>query len=119
MITPKLLSILGLRVQGDVGPWTTYTNRRGRFVFYLHSPPKKPFTRRQLHQQAKLIIIARLWLTLTPADRRGWSAAADRANLRISGFNLFCFSYLKRDTTLARTIQTKTKINLHLPPGLV
>lgn len=119
MITPKLLSILGLRVQGDIGPWTTYTNRRGRFVWYLHSPPKKPFTRRQLHQQNKLRIIARLWATLSATDRWNWNLAANRANLRITGFNLFCYSYLKRDPSFAATIERATKITLHLPPGLV
>jgi hypothetical protein len=86
---PVMLTYLGLIAQGDVGPYTTYTRPGKKTVTFLQAPPKKPPSRRQIHQRNKYGLAALLWWQLSPATRASWRHAAARASLRITGWNLW------------------------------
>lgn len=108
----KVLKIIGFRPTGDFGPLTGYTSKRGKAVWYLKAPPKTPPTGHQLHQRNLIRMVARLWTSLTPAQRADWLAAAQLAALRITGYNLFVYYHLTLDTRTVATVERISGVNL-------
>jgi hypothetical protein len=112
---PKLYQYLGMNTQGDIGPYTMYTAKDRRLVIYLRSPPKKPASPSQIHQRNLFKIVAMQWWALAPGDRAAWNAAAIRARLRITGYNLFAYALLTRDTAAVATVSALAHIPLAPP----
>jgi len=108
----KLLNLLGFGPTGDLGPLTGYTTKRGRPVWYLKAPPKTPPTQYQIHYRNLFRLVAMAWQSLPPGKRADWLAVSRRANLRITGYNLFLWYHHTRDTAVIRTIEHQTGINL-------
>ena len=102
----------GLRVQGDIGPLTCYTDRYGRLVSYLKAPPRTPLTPNQILQHEKLVNAGVAWRGLTANQRRLWHQAAWLANLAISGWNLYTLCFLRSDWSYVRTIERKVGFEL-------
>lgn len=113
--SPALYQFLGFNTQGDVGPYTCYTSKRHQLVIYLRTTPKKPPTERAQHQRNRLVVLARLWQTLTQSQREAWETAARRAGLRITGYNLYTYSVLRRDRAAVATIEHQSAIGLTWP----
>jgi len=112
---PRLYHFLGFNTQGDVGGYTCYTARDKGLVIYPATSPKKPQSRRQLHQRNRLRLITLSWHALDPDQRGAWNAAAVRGRLRISGYNLFTYTMLTADRGIARTIEHQTRQSLYIP----
>jgi len=114
LIAPKakMLNLLGFRPSGDLGPLTGYTSKRGKPVWYLKAPPKEPPTGYQIHYRNVFRLVAMAWKGLPTWQRTNWLAAARRASLRITGYNLFLWYYHTRDTAVIRTIEHQTGISL-------
>jgi hypothetical protein len=110
--TNKLLCLIGLKVQGDLGQITCYTSKRNRVVWYLNAPPMKPPTYLQIEQMNKFRNASLSWLALSGESRVRWSTAASAAHLRITGFNLWTYWQLKGDVAAIRTIEHQTGIFL-------
>jgi hypothetical protein len=108
----SLLKFLGFNTQGDLGPWTFYTSKRKGLVFFQKSPPLEPPTLLQIHQRNKFRLAAYIWRSLTQDQQERWSDAAEKANLRITGYNLFVFWICKQDDTAIRTIERHANIKL-------
>ena len=108
----KMLNLMGLRPTGDLGPLTGYTSKRGRAVWYLKAPPKEPPTGYQTHYRNVFRLVAIAWQGLTPDTRAAWLAAARKAGLRITGYNLFLWYNHTRDTAVIRTVEHQTGITL-------
>ena len=114
LIAPKskALNLLGLRPTGDLGPLTGYTSKRGKPVWFLKAPPKKPPTGWQIHQRNLFRQIARHWNELPALDRLDWQRAAERAHLNITGYNLFVYFHTTRDRHAIATVEQQSGITL-------
>lgn len=114
MLTPtsNIISLLGWRPTGDLGPLTIYTSRRHKIVAFLKAPPTCPPTEWQSHQRAAFRLIARAWNGLTDEQREQWHLAEVRLPLNITGYNLFVWWNLSHDDETIRTIQRQTGTNL-------
>jgi len=101
MLAPRNLVLLaGLRLSGDLGPWTIWCGRKNRRAIALRSTPKTPPSPLQLRCRARWLAAARAWGHLPEPARRQWALAARRARLTISGYNLWmaCQIAQRRDT---------------------
>lgn len=112
MIPKESIHLLGINVQGDIGPWTCYRNiRRGTTVF-LRSPPKEPPSELQSMLRLKWSRIARLWQGISQVERNKWIKVARINRLRISGYNLFLWFHCTRDFGLLKTLTRHAGIEL-------
>lgn len=114
MLTPtnKILSLLGWRPTGDLGPLTGYTSRRGKIVWFLKAPPTCPPSDWQISQRNKFRLVAMAWKALTEVQRDQWKTAEQLGHLNITGYNLFTYWCLTRDDDTIRTIQRQTDTSL-------
>lgn len=114
MLTPtsNVISLLGWRPTGDLGPLTIYTSKRGKIVAFLKAPPTCPPSAWQSHQRNAFRLVARAWNGLTDAQRNQWHLAEVRGPLNITGYNLFTYWCLSGDDDSIRTIQRQTGTNL-------
>lgn len=110
--TSKILSILGFRPTGDLGPLTAYTSKRGKVVWFLKAPPTTPPSEWQIHCRNTFRLIAYAWSHLRPEDRQQWSLAEHRGHLSITGYNLFVYWNITNDHAAIRAIQRQTETNL-------
>ncbi len=107
-----VLKLMGFRPTGDFGPLTGYTSRRGTTVWYLKAPPKTPPTGWQRLQRARFSSAAHLWTALTPNQRADWLAAARKAKLNVTGYNLWVWYQLTRDRKVITTVERQSGIQL-------
>lgn len=106
------LTFLGLNPTGDLGPLTGYTSKRGKPVWFLKSPPTSPPTAWQTKQRNLFRQIARHWNDLTPAARANWQAAASRAHLNVTGYNLFVYFHAGGSRAVIATVEHQSGIDL-------
>jgi hypothetical protein len=110
-----LLTCLGLKAAGDIGPYTIWTSKRNKLVLILKAPPEKPPSYLQLRQRNRWRIAAQQWRALPPAARARWALAAARAHVRCTGYNLHT-AYVAADRAdLIRTIERQTSLQLLTP----
>ncbi len=107
-----VLKFIGFRPTGDFGPLTGYTSRHGRSVWYMKAPPKTPPTGWQRQQRARFSGAAHLWTALTANQRTDWLAAARKARLNITGYDLWVWFQLTRDRPIIRTVERQSGIQL-------
>jgi len=107
-----ILRYLGLNTQGDLGPWTFYTGRRGQLVFFIKSPPLEPPSQLQTSRRNAFRLNGYLWRRLSPQHQRDWETAAKRAHLMINGHNLFTFWNLTKDHAAIRTVERLSRMKL-------
>lgn len=116
-VGPNFFPLLGLLVQGDLGFWTCYTKPRRRIVVYTRAPPRTPETFDQKHQRNKWSSDAAIWQQLSPGEREQWRLAAQRAALRITGYNLFLHARSDTNSNTHATIAKRYALTLHTRPG--
>ena len=112
--TSKMLNLMGLKIQGDLGPITCYTNKRDRVVWFIKAPPKSPPTDEQIWMRDKFRAIAIAWWALTDEQRITWLSTMDKAHLRITGYNVFTYWKWTGDDAAIATIARHADISL--PP---
>lgn len=110
----KLLACLGFSITGDLGPYTTYTSRRRRIVFYPRVPALNPPSIRQLMQRGKWTTAAKEWREKSESDKQEWLRAAKRTGLMISGYGLWIFWKTKQKIEYIRTIERQSGLTLNL-----
>lgn len=111
-----LLGLAGFNVTGDVGPLTVYRSRRRALVFYPRMPALNPPSTLQLIQRNRWTTAAILWRAALPATRADWEAAAQKARLMCTGYNLWVYHQCTGDDATLRTITRNTGIGLVNPP---
>ncbi len=111
-VDEKILRMLGTHVTGDFGPWTFYTSRRSGVVFFPRAPALQPATPLQIHWRNKFRLAGTIWQELTEEQRQQWHLAEHRANLSITGYNLFTYFILTDDVPAILTIERQTGLNL-------
>jgi len=109
---PSSWTYLGLKIQGDLGPFTCYTSKHGKVVWYLKAPPKEPPTWEQTIERNIFWYVGRAWASLTQPQREQWETVAKRASLRITGYNLFSYFAITDDEPVMQTIERQTKMTL-------
>lgn len=107
-----ILTLLGFGATGDLGPFTFYTNKRGRLVWFIKAPPTSPPSYAQLRQQDLFTSAAATWQFFTPTRRNNWELASKRASLAITGYNLWVYFCCTADLTEIQTIEHQTGLNL-------
>ncbi len=103
---------MGFGQTGDLGPFTIYTTRRRRCVWFIKAPPLKPPSALQVYQRNRFRMAAKAWRKLTIVNRRAWRAAAATASLGVTGYNLFIFWQLRRDRAAIATIERRSNVTL-------
>jgi len=109
---PHARPLLGLSQTGDLGPFTIYTSKRRKPVWFTKSPPTKPPSRLQSHQRNLFRMAAKAWQQQSPSTRAKWMLAARRAKLYVNGYTLFVYYQLKRDRPAIATIERLTNLQL-------
>lgn len=113
MQNPKaLFRFWGWNSQGDFGPWTFYTDKRKGLVFFVKAPPLEPPSLLQTSVRNSIRLAAYTWRSLPASARDDWQLAADRAHLRITGYNLFVFWLLRREDQAIRTVERLARVQL-------
>lgn len=111
----KLMSYLGLSIQGDLGGITTYTNHRGKVVMFPRASPLNPPSPAQEAQRDVYRRIAAAWRDYTPQQRQAWLTCARRAGLIIGGYQLLTWFAVSRNEPALRTLERQTGITLRRP----
>ena len=109
---PKHFTYLGLKIQGDLGPFTCYTNKRGLVVWFLKAPPQEPPSWIQTHERNMWRYVGWAWAALTRPQRDQWEQTARRARLRITGYNLFTYFQITDDEAVMKTVEHQTGLTL-------
>lgn len=107
-----LVRYMGFNSQGDLGPWTFYTDKRKGLVYFVKSPPLEPPSLLQTSVRNKIRLAAYTWRSLSAQQRSNWMLAANRAHLKIHGYNLFVFWILRKEDAAIHTIERLTNLNL-------
>jgi len=120
----SLFTVFGFVVWGDFGPLTMYRRYDGRIVTLLKTWPHKPPSQKQLNQRAAFSSAAAAWNALTPAQRAQWTAAAARASLPMTGYDIFLHWLLTPPATTMYTLQRQTATHLvpatwDTPPAII
>ncbi len=103
---------LGFNTQGDLGPWTFYTDKRKGLVYFVKSPPLEPPSQLQQSIRNSIRLAAYTWRSLDGEQQRTWETASKRAGLRITGYNLFVFWILRRDDAAIHTVERLSNVKL-------
>ena len=114
--TPQQIGIaLGLSARGDLGPFTTYTNKNRKIVIFLKAWLKHTASPRQILHRQKLKLGNKAWNKLTREQRAAYQLTVDRLSLRMTGNNLWQHCWLTNDWPALATLVRQTGIPLHIP----
>lgn len=116
-LPPAFFQYLGTTTNGDYGPFTMYRSKRGKLVFFPKTWPKDPATYNQTLNRNRWRHAGQRWRDLEPATRALWKQLGKRANLTISGYNLFIFYMMGKGTKAVDTLQRNTGIDVLTPTG--
>lgn len=111
----RLFQFLGLNTQGDLGPYTFYTDKRKNLVWFLKAPPLQPPSYLQNVNRNRWRAMAHAWHDMGEEERMKWKAAAQRINAAITYYNLFAHFQLRYDPGALATIERLSKIQLFPP----
>ena len=115
----KSAAILGLQVQGDLGPFTTYTQFKGgkrSIVLFPKIWLSDPTTLKQLNHRNRIRAAARQWQRLTANDRLQWMTASRRLSFAANGYAIWTWWQMKRDESSLKTIERQSGITLRRDP---
>lgn len=111
----QILFLTGFAVQGDIGPWTTYTatNRgpNGKVIF-LKAWLKDPPSTRQIAHRNRVRAAAAAWKTLSQNQREDWERTTIVLSLKLTGYNLFTHWWMLRDDSNINTLERQSGIPL-------
>jgi len=108
----SFVRFFGFNTQGDLGPYTFYTDKRKGLVFFLRAPPLQPPSKLQTTVRNNIRLAAMSWKSLNQSHRDRWELASKKAHLKITGYNLFVFWTIKHDDACIHTIERLTNLNL-------
>ena len=112
-----LLRYLGIVTNGDLGPYTLYTNQRKRFVIFLKTWPKDPATYNQLLNRNRWRHAAIRWRSLDDPTRELWEQLSKKGICTVTGYNLFMYYILGHDIKVIQTLQRRTGLDPITPTG--
>lgn len=116
-LKPAIWQILGTVLNGDLGPYTFYWSQRGHLVMFLKTWPKDPASWLQTNNRNRWRHAGDRWRSLDQQTRDDWLTMGKKANLTISGYNLFIFYITGHGTAAVETIQRLTNMDVLTPTG--
>jgi len=111
-------SVIGLIVSGDVDGITIYTDRYNRKVAYPKAPPKEPPTQMQVDVRNRFKSAQAEYMGLTPLQKEAYESLTKKANLCMTGQNLFIHVAMKLTYGTLTTLQEQTGVTV-VPPSPV
>lgn len=111
-------SMLGLIASGDVDGLSIYTDRHGRKIAYPKAPPEKPPSPLQVYQRTRFKDAMSNWRNATQSTRTNYETVSLRANLAMTGLNLWLHFSLKGRPAALATLSLQTGITLTMPPSV-
>lgn len=109
-------NLLGFRISGDIGEYSTYTDRYGRKVVYYYTPPAKPPSPKQATQRARFAAAHANWKALTNIQKKALEDMSRALSLRMTGKNVYMSASMKNGTSQYLTLQKQSGIVL---PALI
>lgn len=116
-LPPTIFQYLGTVTNGDMGPYTFYTSKRGQLVFFLKTWPKDPASYNQALNRNRWKQAGFRWRNLPAATRQLWEILAKRANCTVTGYNLYMFYILDKNRSIIQTLERNTGIDVETPTG--
>lgn len=111
-----IIQSICFKAQGDVGPLTTYTNKRGIVVF-LKAWLRDPASRKQIAHRDRIRRCAANWKDAPQTTRTQYELATKRATLYINGYNLWVAASMTQEARSAlATLERQTGTALPTPP---
>jgi hypothetical protein len=110
----SVFNLLGTRISGDIGEYTTYTDRYGRKVVFYYTPPAKPPTPAQVRCRARFAESHRLWKLLTTSQKEDLEHMSRALSLPMTGKNVYMSCSLRNKPEQYLTLQRQSGITL--PP---
>lgn len=111
-LSRRLVSIMGIRIQGDCCGFTCYVSRRHKIVFFPQAPPKEPPSHQQRMMHARWAAAARTWRHMPLEYQLRWKHAVKRAKIPFSGYSLFVAFFTKPDPPALATIERIARVDL-------
>jgi len=111
----QLGQILGLQVQGDLGPMTCYTQKKKHIRSIVLFPKiwlSDPTTTQQTNHRNRVRAAARAWWQLPAAERANWIKAAKRLSLRANGYAVWTYWHMMQLRAPIETIERQSGITL-------
>lgn len=111
-----ILQSICFKCQGDVGPLTSYTNKRG-IVMFLKAWLRDPASPKQVAHRDRIRHCARNWNAAPKTTRENYEKATKKLSLYINGYNLWvCASMNQTGREALQTLTRQTGIELPPPP---
>lgn len=107
--------LIGLQVSGDVGGFSIYTDRFGKKVVYPKAPPEKPPSAEQTHLRSRFATAQADWMSQTAEVKADLEEMCRKANVPMTGQNLWISVALKNDASAMLTLQRQTGIVTPIP----
>lgn len=107
--------ILGLQAQGDFGPWTCYTQRKGgrrSIVLFAKIWLSDPTTISQVNHRNRVRRAMAAWRALPVDERQNWQLATRRLSLNLNGAALWMYWHMRRDRRKLETIERQSQLTL-------
>jgi len=108
-------SILALRISGDCGGITYYTDRFGRTISFPAAPPKKPASPKQIACRLRFRWSVQAWNELTPLEKKFYEDCTQRLSLCLTGCSLWISLCLQRRLPLWETLKKQSGLPLPRP----
>lgn len=106
------MCFIGLRIQGDLGPYTCYRSSRRGVIWYPKAPPLKPPSDLQADQRDKWKDQIEDWTELPDAERQAWKDLADKGHIHMTGMNLYLWWRSSFDDAVIHTLERQTGITV-------
>lgn len=111
-----ILQGICFKCQGDVGPMTSYTNKRG-IVMFLKAWLRDPVSPKQVAHRNRYRACAKNWKETTEEVRKQYEKVTKRLSLYINGYNLWvCLAMNLEARSSHNTLQRQSGITFPLPP---
>lgn len=105
-------NLIAARLAGDIGGVTIYTDRYLRKTVYPISPPDKPPSPEQTTLRSRFAQAQAAWKALTAQEKANLEEACRRANLRLTGQNLYISAALKHMNENVQAVGRQTGLTL-------
>lgn len=105
-----LVATLALRVTGDLGPFTIWTDKYGRTCLCLKTWLKDPASFSQITHRNRIRLAAVEWRLLHPTTRKAWLTTARVTGARCNGYMLWSYYRMTQDIKTIKTLFRQAKI---------
>lgn len=112
----NILQGICFKAQGDVGPMTSYTNKRG-IVMFLKAWLRDPASPAQIAHRDRIRQVARNWKAESQTVRTAYEQCTKTLSMYINGYNLYmCVSMNPDGRSSLPTLERQSGQTLPLPP---